>query len=499
MKMNVEAVIIGGGPVGFMLASELAMAGVKTCVIERLEKSVPHSKALTLHPRTLELLEMRGLLERYVSKGSKIPSGHFSMLDTRLDFSGLDTSCPYTLLLPQAKTEQLLEEHARSLGAEVFRGAEALSVTQNGTEAQTIFKDRDGSLRTITSMFVVGADGAGSTVRKQAGIEFPGTDSTVTAALGDVALLSPPPSGVLSLYTKEGGFMIVPLSPDRYRVVVISPYRTQTPKDTPVTEEELKTDLIRICGTDFGLTEPSWMSRFGNAARQAKRYRDGRIFLAGDAAHIHFPAGGQGLNVGLQDAMNLGWKLAAAVKGAAPSWLLDSYHKERYPAAEELLRNTGVQTKLFDFTQAGLHLRSMMSELFAFPEVNRYVAGQISALDVRYEADPNMAPHRLNGARLPDMELILPDGSSERLYSYLQNGTLVLLSLTQEACDHSRLKGLRTVNASLAEPNEKLRDVHTILIRPDGYVAWAVDASAPDYAEVIQAGISRWISVSSRV
>ncbi|MCY8156912.1 FAD-dependent monooxygenase, partial [Bacillus spizizenii] len=185
--------------------------------------------------------------------------------------------------------------------------------------------------------------------------------------------------------------------------------------------------------------------------------RDGRIFLAGDAAHIHFPAGGQGLNVGLQDAMNLGWKLAAAVKGAAPSWLLDSYHKERYPAAEELLRNTGVQTKLFDFTQAGLHLRSMMSELFAFPEVNRYVAGQISALDVRYEADPNMAPHRLNGARLPDMELILPDGSSERLYSYLQNGTLVLLSLTQEACDHSRLKGLRTVNASLAEPNEKLR------------------------------------------
>ncbi|MCY8156911.1 FAD-dependent monooxygenase, partial [Bacillus spizizenii] len=215
--------IIGGGPVGFMLASELAMAGVKTCVIERLEKSVPHSKALTLHPRTLELLEMRGLLERFVSKGSKIPSGHFSMLDTRLDFSGLDTSCPYTLLLPQAKTEQLLEEHARSLGAEVFRGAEALSVTQNGTEAQTIFKDRDGSLRTITSMFVVGADGAGSTVRKQAGIEFPGTDSTVTAALGDVALLSPPPSGVLSLYTKEGGFMIVPLSPDRYRVVVISP------------------------------------------------------------------------------------------------------------------------------------------------------------------------------------------------------------------------------------------------------------------------------------
>lgn len=174
-----------------MLASELAMVGVGTCVIERLEKPVPHSKALTAHPRTLELLEMRGILERFVSKGSKIPSGHFSMLDTRLDFSGLDTSCPYTLLLPQSKTEKPLEDHARRLGTEVFRGAEALSVTQNGEAVQTIFKDRDGSVRTITSKFAVGADGAGSTVRKQAKIEFPGTDSTVTGALGDVALLSP--------------------------------------------------------------------------------------------------------------------------------------------------------------------------------------------------------------------------------------------------------------------------------------------------------------------
>ncbi|MFP7231764.1 monooxygenase [Bacillus subtilis] len=499
MKMNYEAAIIGGGPVGFMVASELAMAGVKTCVIERLEKPVPHSKALTLHPRTLELLEMRGILERFISCGSKIPSGHFSMLDTRLDFSGLDTSCPYTLLLPQAKTEQLLEEHARSLGAEVFRGAEVLTVTQNASEAQIIFKDRDASVWTITSLFAVGADGAGSTVRKQAGIEFPGTDSTITASLGDVSLLSPPPSGVLSLCTKEGGVMIVPLSPDRYRVVVISPYRTQTPKDVPVTEEELKTDLVRICGSDFGLTEPSWMSRFGNAARQAKRYRDGRIFLAGDAAHIHFPAGGQGLNVGLQDAMNLGWKLAAAVKGSAPSWLLDSYHEERHPAAEGLLRNTEAQTKLIDFTQAGLHLRSMMSELLTYPEVNRHVAGQISALDVRYKPDPNMPPHRLNGARVADMELILSDGSMERLYSCLQKGTFVLLSLMQDADDYAQGKGLRTVNASLAEPNEEWQDVHTILIRPDGHVAWAVDASAPDCAEVIQEGISRWFPAVNRV
>lgn len=202
--MNYETVIIGGGPVGLMLASELALAGVKTCVLERLEQPMPYSKALTLHPRTLELFEMRGVLERFASRGKKISSGHFSMLDTRLDFSSLDTSCPYTLLLPQTETEQLLEERARSLGAEVLRGAEALTVTQNEEGVQTIFKDREGSVRTLSSLFAVGADGAGSVVRKQAGIAFPGTDSTVTAALGDVKLLSPPPSGVLSLCTKEG-------------------------------------------------------------------------------------------------------------------------------------------------------------------------------------------------------------------------------------------------------------------------------------------------------
>ncbi|MEC1289121.1 monooxygenase [Bacillus mojavensis] len=498
--MNYETVIIGGGPVGLMLASELALAGVKTCVLERLEQPMPYSKALTLHPRTLELFEMRGVLERFASRGKKISSGHFSMLDTRLDFSSLDTSCPYTLLLPQTETEQLLEERARSLGAEVLRGAEVLTVTQNEEGVQTIFKDREGSVRTLGSLFAVGADGAGSVVRKHAGIAFSGTDSTVTAALGDVKLLSPPPSGVLSLCTKEGGVMIVPLSPDRYRVVLISPYRTQTPKDAPVTEEELKTDLIRMCGTDFGLNEPTWMSRFGNASRQAKQYRSGRLFLAGDAAHIHFPAGGQGLNVGLQDAMNLGWKLAAAVGGSAPSWLLDSYHAERHPVAEDLLWNTEAQTRLMDFTKAGLHLRSMVSDMLAFPDVNRFVAGQISAIDVGYEADQNMPPHRLNGKRLSDVALRLPDGSMERLYNCLHNGAYVLLSLKQGADnDHIPFNGLHTVCASLAEPHEEWRDVHTVLVRPDGHAAWAVDAAGPDAAEVIQSGIRRWLPVASRV
>nr|WP_144414323.1 monooxygenase [Bacillus atrophaeus] len=494
MNMDYQTVIIGGGPVGFMLASELALAGVKTCVIERLEQPVPHSRALTLHPRTLELLEMRGLLNRFAPQGKKISSGHFSMLDTRLDFSGLDTSTNYTLLLPQAMTGQLLEEYARGLGVDIFRGAEALAVTQNGEMAQTIVREHDGTVRTLRSLFVAGADGAGSIVRKQAGIEFIGTDSTVTAALGDVKLLSPPASGVLSLCTKQGGAMIVPLSPKLYRVVVVSPYRAQTPKDVPVTEEELKTDLMRICGTDFGLTDSVWTSRFGNAARQAKQYRNGRVFLAGDAAHIHFPAGGQGLNVGLQDAMNLGWKLAADINGSAPSWLLDSYHAERHPVAEDLLSNTEVQTRLLDFTPAGLHLRSMMSNILSFPEVNQYIAGQISALDVYYKADQKMPAHVLNGTRLSNVELVLPDGKSEQLYNFLRSGKYVLLSLRQEAGHESRSDLFQTVFASFAEPREQWCGVHTALIRPDGHVAWAVDASDPDCSAVIQAGISRWCS-----
>ncbi|MCC9021338.1 monooxygenase [Bacillus nakamurai] len=489
--MKTEAVIIGGGPVGLMLASELALAGVKTCVIERLKETVPYSKALVLHPRTLELLAMRGILERFLAEGTKLSAGHFSMLDARLDFSVLDSKQNYSLLLPQADTERLLEEYAAGLGAEIVRGTEVLAVTQHENGVQTVLQDGSG-IRTIDSIYAVGADGAGSIVRKQAGIAFPGTDATMTGTLGDAALKNPPESAFFSVCGQQGAAVIVPLPDGLYRVIIVSPHLPQKRKDEPVTENELKKELRRICGTDFGLSDPVWMSRFGNAQRQADRYRSGRILVAGDAAHIHFPAGGQGLNAGLQDAVNLGWKLASQIKGEAPPHLLDSYHEERHRAGEDILRNTEVQTRLIDFTDSGLALRDTVSALLAFPESNRYIAGKISALDVHYEPDPDMPPHVLNGKRLPDMELILQDGRAVRLYDFLRKGKFVLLSLRESIPADFDTGRVAAVRAFLSETRADWQNVHTVLIRPDGHVAWAADVLKTDAEEVVLAGMKRW-------
>lgn len=489
--MNTQAVIIGGGPVGLMLASELALAGVKTTVIERLKKTVPYSKALAMHPRTLELFAMRGILERFLDKGTKVSVGHFSMLDTRLDFSVLDSKQNYSLMLPQADTERLLEEYASGLGADIIRGAEALAVTQTDDGVQTVFRDENG-IRTLHSLYAVGADGAGSIVRKQAGIAFPGTDSDLIGTLGDAVLKNPPESAFFSMCRQQGSAVIVPLPDDLYRIIIISPHRPQKRKDEPVTENELKEELIRICGTDFGLSDPVWMSRFGNAERQAEQYRSGRVFVAGDAAHIHFPAGGQGLNTGLQDAFNLGWKLAAQIKGKAAPHLLDSYHQERHGAGKEVLSNIRVQMKLIDFTEQGLALRDTMSALLDFQEPNRLLAGKISALDLHYKPDPFMPPHILNGKRLPDLELTLHDGRTARLYDFLRKGTFVLLSLRETAPQAIDCEKVQAVRASLAETRADWQDVHTVLIRPDGHAAWAAGGSGPNAEETVQAGLERW-------
>ncbi|MBY8912565.1 monooxygenase [Bacillus sp. YC2] len=489
--MNTQAVIIGGGPVGLMLASELTLAGVKTTVIERLKKTVPYSKALALHPRTLELFAMRGILERFLDKGTKQSAGHFSMLDARLDFSVLDSKQNYSLMLPQADTERLLEEYAIGLGADIIRGAEALAVTQTDGGVQTVFRDENG-IRTLHSLYAVGADGAGSIVRKQAGIAFPGTDATILGTLGDAVLKNPPESAFFSVCGQQGAAVIVPLPDGLYRVIIVSPHLPQKRKDEPVTENELKEDLRRICGTDFGLSNTVWMSRFGNAQRQAEPYRSGRILVAGDAAHIHFPAGGQGLNAGLQDAVNLGWKLAAQIKGEAPPQLLDSYHEERHSAGKDILRNTEVQTRLIDFTDSGLALRDTVSALLAFPESNRYLAGKISALDVHYEPDSDMPPHVLNGKRLPDMELILHDGRSARLYDFLRKGAFVLLSLRESIPADIDTGRVMAVRASLSETRGDWHDVHTVLIRPDGHVAWAAGGSDRHAEETVMAGMGRW-------
>lgn len=494
--MDYQAIIVGAGPVGLMLASELALFGVSVCIVERLTQPGTFSKAANLHPRSLEILGMRGLLKRFMDEGYIIPSGHFSSLETRLDFSVLDTRSNHMLLIPQTTTERLLEEYVRSLNVPIYRGMEVVAVRQHDEMAEIVAAGTEGMLL-LKSHYVIGTDGAGSIVRKQAGIPFEGTDSNMTGALGDVTLGNPPDGKVLLEFNQHGTAMIIPLPEDKYRIGVVDPLCAQLPKDKPVTLTELSTSLQRICGTDFGMSDPVWLSRYGNATRIAKYYRSGRILLAGDAAHIHFPSGGQGLNAGLQEAMNLGWKLAGEIQGWAPAWLLDSYHRERHPVAEQLLHNTEVQTKLIDFSSAGLELRKIMADLLKFPDVNRYFSERISAIGVNYEPDAELPFHPLNGKRLPDLDIMLASGETISLYSRLHTGSYVCLLLDHQAYDTTHYGAsapLQTIHATIAEQRPEWADVHAALIRPDGHIAWALSKQQPNLLSLVKKAIHRWCS-----
>ncbi|WP_405083092.1 monooxygenase [Paenibacillus chitinolyticus] len=494
MEHAYEVILIGGGPVGMMLAGELALAGIKVCIVERLKETTPFSRALTVHPRTLEILDMRGVKSKLMSTGRPLPRGHFAGLDTPLNFSVLDSTSNYTLFLPQSETEKVLEEWALGLGAEIRREVEALSVHQDeeGVDVQIAGPDGETALR---AAYVVGTDGARSLVRKQAGISFEGTDATFTAILGDAVLSELPSMSVVSRISEKGLASIMPINEHLYRVLIIDPERSHVSKNEPVTYEEFRASLIRTAGSDFGLTEARWLSRFGNATRQADRYRNNRLFLAGDAAHIHFPAGGQGMNVGLQEAMNLGWKLAGAIKGWAPDWLLDSYHTERFPWNTALLRNTEVQTLLLDTTPPIMEMRGMLSKLLSIPEANYQIAAQIAAIDVHYAPDAEAPPHPLNGKRSKDITLRLKNEQQVSVYQLLHKGTFLLLQLNcneQNEENWEDYRNLQIVSASLDVTDDDWNDVHSALIRPDGHIAWAIPRSNPNSGQTIKEGIARW-------
>ncbi|MGO4546035.1 monooxygenase [Paenibacillus sp. 2TAB23] len=495
--MNYDVIVIGGGPVGMMLAEELALAEVKVCVLEKLEATTPYSRALSIHPRTLEMLDLRGLKSELLKIGKPLPTGHFAGLETRLDFTVIDSSSNYSLFIAQSETEKVLEQRAKELGADIRRGMEVLSVTQSSDSVEVIASGASGQI-TLTAAYAVGADGAGSIVRKQANIAFNGTDATLTAVQGDVVFKNPPKTSVVSSFNEKGMIMIVPVSKELHRVVFIDPERNSIPKDEPVTLEELRSGMIRMLGDDYGISDPNWMTRFGNATRQAERYREGRLFLAGDAAHIHFPAGGQGMNVGLQEAMNLGWKLAAEVKGWAPEVLLDSYHTERFPVNTALLRNTRVQTLLFgtDFSPTMIHLRRMISDLLQSPDANYRLACQIAAMDVHYNEQENVSSHLLNGSRFAEIKLLSQNGDVFSSYELFRDGKYILLNLasdniTKDIVSNLQHQHFKFVSATLAEQAIGWENVHTALIRPDGYIAWAISATEADLINRMEQGIEQ--------
>ncbi|MET9224295.1 FAD-dependent monooxygenase [Lentzea sp. NPDC003310] len=381
-----DVVIVGAGPTGLWLAGELRLGGASVAVLETRRERDPNSKALTIHPRTIEIFDCRGVAEPFLREGLRIPNGHFGGLADRMDFSVLDTPYPFTLALPQARTEELLEERAVEMGATVRRGCRVTGLVPEGVSLE------GGEV--VAARYVAGCDGTRSTVREAAGIEFAGTDATTWGWLGDVVLDDPPPRGFSSVTGPSGGLMVVPLPGGVHRIVGGDPATNGAEWPGELTLEELRASVTAIAGTDFGLRDPRWLSRFGNATRQAVAYRSGNVLLAGDAAHMHFPTGGVGMNVGIQDAHNLGWKLAAVAAGRSDSALLDTYHAERHPVGADLLRHTRAQTALMTgYSPEGQALRAVVSGLIASaPDMSKVLAERLSGLDVAYAT----------GRRVPD-------------------------------------------------------------------------------------------------
>ncbi|MCX4821420.1 monooxygenase [Streptomyces sp. NBC_01142] len=482
--MDTDVLVVGAGPTGLMIACELALAGVRTRVLERRTERRRDSRALTLHPRSMELMDMRGLAPRFLALGRPVPGWHFAGLPTRLDFTALDTRHGYTLFLAQAHTEALLEQRAGELGVEISRGYETTDLRQDD-DGVVLQAHGPAGAETLRARYAVGCDGARSTVRQAAGIAFPGTGETLTGVLGDFAAVGADPAALEA--ARAQGVLIAPLEHGLTRFVYIDPDRMRIPSKEPVTLEEFRTSLERICGSDCAVADPQWLSRFGNATRLADTYRSGRVLVAGDAAHIHFPAAGQGLNTGLQDAMNLGWKLAATAQGRAPVGLLDTYNTERRPAGRAVTENTEVQTLLAELTllpqyqRPAAALRALLDQLLQLGEVNHLLAEQISALGTAYPpAEPSADP--LIGRRMPDVGLTVADSEAERVHELLVRGRFLLLDLTgsiprSPAPALGQNSHLTAHTVLRHDEHADLNGVTEILVRPDGHIAWATRTS----------------------
>ncbi|OKH73945.1 FAD-dependent monooxygenase [Mycolicibacterium goodii] len=462
--------VVGAGPTGLMLACELALGGAKAVLLEERTSAPNITRAFAVHARTLELLDGRGLAQDLVARGLPVrevtpPGG------VVLKLSELPTEFGMVLIVPQSGTEHLLEARATELGVDVRRGASVVGVEQDADGVTVRLADGD-SLR---GSYVVGCDGAHSAVRTFAGIDFVGKQYETHILLADVRLASPPEETLFARTGVEGVALFIPFGDGWFRAIVWDRLREQAPLSEPVTLDEIKDAFGRITGQNYGMSDMRWSSRFLSERRQARTYRRGRVFLAGDAAHVHSPLGGQGMNTGLGDALNLGWKLAAVVGGRAPGWLLDSYERERHPVGASVLRFTDAFNQIVLSSPAKRRARvAALAIVLRVPAIRRSLTERLSGIGITYPR--SRGEHRLVGRRMPDV-----DCRGTRLYELLRGGRFVLVSSRP-------LEGDGDVVSAVGDLSG-LPDA--VLVRPDGYIAWASDR-LPGAADV-RAAVAHWM------
>jgi 2-polyprenyl-6-methoxyphenol hydroxylase-like FAD-dependent oxidoreductase len=462
-----------------MLAGELALAGVDVAIVERrANQDLVGSRAGGLHARTIEVLDQRGIADRFLSQGKVAQVAGFAWIP--LDISDFPTRHNYGLALTQNHIERILADWVGELAVPIYRGRAVTGFAQDDTGVDVELSDGP-SLR---ADYLVGCDGGRSLIRKAAGIEFPGWDPTTSHLIAEVEMAEEPEwglrrdaLGIHGLGRMEDGRTV--------RVMVTEQRLGRT--DEP-TLRDLSEALIAVYGTDFGIHSPTHVSRFTDMARQAASYRKGRVLLAGDAAHVHYPSGGQGLNIGVQDAVNLGWKLAQVVKKTSPESLLDTYHTERHPVAARVLRNTMAQVALLRTDDRTNALRGIISELLGMDEPRRRLAAEMSGLDVHYDLGEG---HPLLGRRMPDLDLVAANGPL-RVFTLLHDARPVLLNLGEPGgfditpwADRVQLIDARYVGTWELPAIGAVTAPTAVLVRPDGYVAWVGDRTQLGLADAL--------------